>query len=592
MNGPCKVCCVALFLLWSGLALAQEKEPNDREEQASRIEVGKALTGVVHFSDGRDFYKLTLPGSGIVTLTLSGFPADCTFQVGVMGFQKYATSVAGWVDGEAGKPITCSFTAQGGHQGYIWVNLIKTVSNVAGDGWGAVRCTKDGPWHQKPFHDKPTKNAPGAYEGARVLGPIKYQLKLTFQPVKDDYEPNYEPGIRHPDMLKKGMLKTLTIGKSISAYLFNERPGFLRGTKGKEDSRGGEDDTDIYHVKLDEPDKVKVSLRDLPDNANIKIILYHPQGWAESKKGERFVEADVKKAGDLFIEVSRGRENRPLVCSAKPYKLLVTTGKIPAEIGAGPAAAGPGEEAPVAGGAEGDDLDKLLDEDGIDYFPDELAAMKKFEADPSDANRRALIKIRMGYAVALATEAERTRDAEMHARALQCAEAAVALDGKDAAALAILGRVYSALRDSRTAQMMAEDAFRQSLKLGDNVGTRLLLAQTLMCQDRYRAALDEFEKALAADPKCAQPQVMIMMCTAYALDRRPDAGAAFFSKVLKGNPNADSARLALAFLLKQQGKTNEGIAELQKVMGRDGASDEYRKYAWQLAKAWREEAKE
>jgi len=179
------------------------------------------------------------------------------------------------------------------------------------------------------FTDRPAKNVPSSYEGKPVLSPIQYQFNVALQAVPDRYEPNYQEGIAKEQMLQKGMIKTIQIGQEITAYLFNEYPAMMRGTKGYENtiSLGGENDTDIYHIYLSQPDTVKVTLGNFPNNANSRIIITDSSGsWDESKTGATFFERKVTKQGNVFIEISKGRENRPLVYSTTPYKLLVTTG--------------------------------------------------------------------------------------------------------------------------------------------------------------------------------------------------------------------------------------------------------------------------
>ena len=567
-------------------AVGQETEPNDRPDKANPIQLDGAMVGMWNAGDQYDYYKLTLPSSGIVTVNLSGYPADAIFQVGITGFQKHETSEGGWAKNVAGKPLTFSFVAQGGKPGCVWVRLSNVASATASGDWSAVQCSKTGPWYFTPKPGQADAKLPGAYEGSPMQGPIKYELKLAFKPMVDEYEPNFEAGVKREDLLKQGLIKTIPVGQEIKALLFNDYPAVMRGAPGNENASGGEDDIDFYHVRLAAPDKVKVTLSALPEKANVKLIIYHPNGWNEAKAGENSVVADVKAAGDVFIEVSKGHDNRPLGWSAEPYKLLVRTGAQPA--------AGGGETklTPMTAEIKPGKFEELMaDRNKIDPFPDELEVMKKYAADPSEANRVALVKIRFGYAVALAREAERTTDEAMYTRALCCAESGLALDKDNPVAWALVGRIYSGLRYSRAALIRAEEALREALRLQDDPGVHVLLGQALFHQDRYKVALEEFEKGVAGNPKLLQPPLMVMMCSAYALELRPDAGVKFFQGVLKKDPRADSARMCLALLLKQEGNEKDAVAELQKVVRRDGASIENQQYALEIIKRWKEEKK-
>ncbi|HBR21430.1 MAG TPA: hypothetical protein DD713_02495, partial [Nitrospiraceae bacterium] len=69
-------------------------------------------------------------------------------------------------------------------------------------------------------------------------------------------------------------------------------------------------------------------LKNFPQNANSRIRVTARSGydWEESPTGATYFEKKVKDPGNAFIEISRGRENRPLIYSTTPYKMLVTTG--------------------------------------------------------------------------------------------------------------------------------------------------------------------------------------------------------------------------------------------------------------------------
>ena len=105
---------------------------------------------------------------------------------------------------------------------------------------------------------------------------------------------------------------------------------------------------------------------------------------------------DVRKAADIFIELSRGHESRPLAWSAKPYRLLATTGSTQTATTDKPGTRtttpphGTGRDGPGAEGAV----------EGFEPFPDELVAMQKLAAEPTDASRKALAAIRVRYAIA------------------------------------------------------------------------------------------------------------------------------------------------------------------------------------------------
>jgi hypothetical protein len=320
----------SLLPLSASAGQVAEVEPNNKPEQATPIQVGDTVSGKIQHFD-IDLFQLTLPESGIVTLNLSGFPPDCKLRVDGSGFyyQSSLTNPVGGVVSEPGQPVTFSFSAQGKQKGLIRVEMSDPKGGLcSGSDWCATQCSSNGPYYLLPFIDRPSKNVPPSYSGKPVLPPIQYQFQVALQALPDPYEPNYQEGMAKEALLQKGLIKTIPLGKEITAYLFNEYPQPMRGTKGYENSTilGGENDVDVYHVRLDRPETVKVNLRDFPPNLNSRIMIYDGQGWDESKTGAASFERKVAKHGDVFIEISRGRGNGQLAFSKTPYKLRVTAG--------------------------------------------------------------------------------------------------------------------------------------------------------------------------------------------------------------------------------------------------------------------------
>ncbi|OIO29181.1 MAG: hypothetical protein AUJ60_05595 [Nitrospirae bacterium CG1_02_44_142] len=328
-----------IFIFLTGVtygAVVTEVEPNNAPEKANHFAVGDAVRGQINYGDGNDMFTTVLPQSGIATVNISGYPSDCRVQVNISGFHPtYPTASAGFVRSDRGSSLQFSFSAMGNKTGYISVSLSSTAGGVcSGSDWCAVRCSANGPFYLMPFTDRSMKKVPSTYDGKPVLPPIQYQFSVALQALPDQYEPNHD---NHPaydfisldKRLQKGIIKTIPIGQEITAYLFNEHPLMMRGTKGYENSvyLGGENDTDIYHIYLNQPDTVKVTLKNFPQNANSRIIITDSSGsWDESKTGAAYFERKITKPGNVFIEISKGRENRPLIYSTTPYKLLVTTG--------------------------------------------------------------------------------------------------------------------------------------------------------------------------------------------------------------------------------------------------------------------------
>ncbi|HBR21431.1 MAG TPA: hypothetical protein DD713_02500 [Nitrospiraceae bacterium] len=226
-----------IFIFLTGVtygAVVTENEPNNAPEKANPFTVGDAVRGLINYGDGSDYFTTVLPQSGIATVNISGYPSDCSVMVSISGFHpKYPTASAGFVRSDSGRSLNFSFSAMGQKTGYVTVSLASVASGVcSGSEWCAVRCSANGPYYLTPFTDRPMKKVPSTHDGKPVLPPIQYQFSVALQALPDQYEPNYEEGMTNEQMLQKGMIKTISIGQEITAYLFNEYPMLMAGDEG------------------------------------------------------------------------------------------------------------------------------------------------------------------------------------------------------------------------------------------------------------------------------------------------------------------------------------------------------------------------
>lgn len=401
--------------LFCSFAVAQEKEPNNQPNQANPIEFGKPVKGIVHAHDGHDYFTLTAPGPGAITVTLSNAPATCRFQVGALGFQQYTTSSIGWEDSAAGKPLQWTFPSKGNFAGYVWVQLAGILSSASQGDNIFVLCRKEGPWHIKPQPNRPLGALPKTFEGLPLAEPIEYTLVVTFVP---------EGGVAPPPTA--------------------------------------------------------------------------PQPVAET----------------------------------------------------------------------------------IEPFPDERVAMEKGDA-------KALAAIRVRYALALAEEADRTKDHAMFARALLCAEGACAALPQDPQLRMTAARLYMRLPNDLMSLSLAEEHLRKAATLE----ARLLLAQNLFYQRRFSAAAAEFHAVLDKQPSLLKPTVAAMLGNCYVLDQAPQKGETVFRALLQRQPGSPTARAVLALLLYQQGKLNDALALVRQLSADKQAPADWRAYAAKLADAWQKEAR-
>lgn len=232
-------------------------------------------------------------------------------------------------------------------------------------------------------------------------------------------------------------------------------------------------------------------------------------------------------------------------------------------------------------------------ESSVKPFPDELEAMKKAEANPSKANIEALADIRYRHAIRLMQLSEKNKDKNSLELAVMYAESTTELSTNSAKYWALLGLLYEKLKDNSLAQVMAVEALKKAVLLNPmDYGSMLALGSLYFSAERYSLALDQYEEVVRADAGMLQSPLTAAMCTAYIVDFQYDRGVNFFKKILDKNLHADSARLALAILLKQKQNRIEAEAELQKIIMSAGSANYNRNYALELIREWAKEVPE
>jgi hypothetical protein len=155
--------------------------------------------------EGKETYQFTFASSGTVTVELSGFPADCVFQIGSQGFQESDSSPVDWTDGQPGQPVKHAFRAQAGRPGTVWVELRSRLAGVSAGNWTGVFCSKDGPCYATPARGKPVEASPANFEGRVVRPPITF--RLTAKAGTGGVEPPQAAPPRKTTTLRDNLLK-------------------------------------------------------------------------------------------------------------------------------------------------------------------------------------------------------------------------------------------------------------------------------------------------------------------------------------------------------------------------------------------------
>ncbi len=160
-----------------------EVEPNDRPEDAQAVPPGETVAGQVQRSDQQDCFRFTSAAGGTVTAEVTGFPADCAFELGATGFGPAGTPEPGWVQGAPCQPVRLTFPVEAGRSGVVRVRLCNQVSGISQGDWTGVACSATGPYHTTPPATGGGAQPPATMEGRPVAPPITYRLSFLSGPI-------------------------------------------------------------------------------------------------------------------------------------------------------------------------------------------------------------------------------------------------------------------------------------------------------------------------------------------------------------------------------------------------------------------------
>ncbi|MEK7866659.1 MAG: hypothetical protein AAB434_08235 [Planctomycetota bacterium] len=227
---------------------------------------------------------------------------------------------------------------------------------------------------------------------------------------------------------------------------------------------------------------------------------------------------------------------------------------------------------------------------------EEAAALEALRESPTRKNREALAKIRAAHATAM-LELARNNQADVARHvvaldlALRYAHSAKELAPDSALYWFLLAQAYAEGAEDDTALTMAHNAVAKASSLAplDN-RIRLLFGHILFREEFYASSLDQFETAITSEPSLAVPDLIAIMTVAYTLDCLAWRGEEFMARLAAADPDAHTARLAMAILQHHQGKDDLAYPELLKVARSATAGQRERDYAVRLAGDWRKEA--
>jgi hypothetical protein len=156
---------------------------DDDMASANEIREEETIVKVASYPDNTgDYYHITLSRLGLVTITLTGFPSEGTYHIGVMGFDpnsptSWVPNVVDAVSKPGATSLQLKFNATKGTTGYVRISF-DTSAGMCGS-FCALRLTPQGPWYLTPMRDNPTARIPSNVDGVPLLPQLSYQLTVT-----------------------------------------------------------------------------------------------------------------------------------------------------------------------------------------------------------------------------------------------------------------------------------------------------------------------------------------------------------------------------------------------------------------------------
>ena len=151
----------------------------------------------------------------------------------------------------------------------------------------------------------------------------------------------------------------------------------------------------------------------------------------------------------------------------------------------------------------------------------------------------------------------------------------------------LLGRLSARAADQPELAEEAEAALRNGIALNPgSAGGHVALGSFYFLQNRYSEALQEFEVAVYISPELITPPVIAAMCRAYSEKKEWARAEKYFRSVVREFPDADIARLALAVVYKEEGKSDEAESEMRRVIVRSDAPESNAQCAWEIVNNW------
>ncbi len=185
---------------------------------------------------------------------------------------------------------------------------------------------------------------------------------------------------------------------------------------------------------------------------------------------------------------------------------------------------------------------------------------------------------------------KKTNDVVLLKRALFNVDSAISIDGKESEYWFVQGMLYSELKGDRLAQERALASFIRCIELSPGHGRgQFMVAEKLQELGKFDLAIAQYKFLMDKDPVMVNGMNVTNLALCYLGAGKGDDGIADVQAMRKRYPRNADLRMALAVLLKAQGRRADAGDQLHQIIADKTVSEAKRENARRLAAQWKEE---
>ncbi len=250
------------------------------------------------------------------------------------------------------------------------------------------------------------------------------------------------------------------------------------------------------------------------------------------------------------------------------------------------------------GGAYVDTSSPPIDEqyeksrDALDFFslPKEAELLEKIEKQPSDLLYAELARIRAGYADEYYREWQSSRQTADLQKTIYYAASASELSPDWDRPRVLLAMVYAKFTNDLESLELATELLIEALEINPaNGAAQVLLAQVLMSQGRFGAAIEQYKSLFRKSSVMITPMNTAPLALCYILDGRLQAGIIYFRELQDIHAESSAVGVGKAVLLRHAGEGERAREVLGRLAFSDSVDSEMREYFADILTTWNSE---